>query len=192
MRHLRNERGVALLIVMALSTIALAIMAALIYMTTTSTQISGMQKRYRTALEAGAGGEGVVFDFIGKRGSPSLAGIGFALVANSTCVDDKLNKATADWDAACNSNSTILITNSSTYDMSFNLGSYTVYSKITDTVEGNSDVAGAEGLIKTGVVISNPGEIPVKSVPYLYTIEMDARNSSNTAEKAKLSVLYQY
>jgi hypothetical protein len=186
-----NERGVALLIVMALSAIALAVMSALVYMSTAGTGVSGMQKRYKTALEAGMGGEGVMFDFIGFRGSPSFSNsIGFALISNSTCVNDKLNKPTAGWDASCDSSLTIDITNSATYDMRFDLGSYRVFSKIADTVEGNS--GGSIGLVKTGVVVSNPGEVPVKSVPYLYTIEMNSRNPSNPAERAKLSVLYQY
>ncbi|GAB4390741.1 MAG: type IV pilus minor pilin PilX [Thermodesulfovibrionales bacterium] len=191
MNILRNEKGVALLIVMAISVIALAVMSALIYMTTSGTQMSGMQKRYKTALEASKGGAGIVFDYVGRRGSPAFSNsIGFVITASGTCVNDKLNKATAAWDPSCDKTSSITITNSATYDMRFDLGPYTTYSKITDTVEGNS--GGIEGLVKTGVVHSNPGEIPVKSVPYLYTVEMDTRNSSNEAERARVSVLYQY
>ena len=54
-----NEKGIALVMVLILSAIALAIMAALVYMLISGTQISGMQKRYRTALEAGVGGADV-------------------------------------------------------------------------------------------------------------------------------------
>ena len=56
-----NERGIALVMVLILSAIALAIMAALIYMITVGTQASGMQKRYRTALEAGKGGADISY-----------------------------------------------------------------------------------------------------------------------------------
>jgi hypothetical protein len=78
--------------------------------------------------------------------------------------------------------------------MTFTLGTvpleYAVYSKIVDTVEGNT--GGDEGLLNCGVVCSNPGEVQVVKVPYLYTVEIDAENSTNVAERAKLSILYQY
>jgi hypothetical protein len=66
---------------------------------------------------------------------------------------------------------------------------YTVFSKIVDTVEGNS--GGDEGLLKGGVV-SSSGEIKVMSIPYLYTIEVDAENAANPSERSKYSILYQY
>lgn len=47
------------------------------------------------------------------------------------------------------------------------------------------------GLLKSGVVATNTGEVTVKSVPYLYTIERDAENAANPTESAKLSVMYQ-
>jgi hypothetical protein len=80
-----------------------------------------------------------------------------------------------------------------TYDMSLDLGvgpTYTVYSKIVDTVEGNS---GADlGLVKTGVVSAGTGEVPVVSMPYLYTIEAYSENQNDPSERAQLSILYQY
>ena len=58
MKALRNDRGIALVMVLVLSGIALAIMAGLIYMATSGTQVSGLQKRYKTALEGGLAGAG--------------------------------------------------------------------------------------------------------------------------------------
>ncbi len=71
MRLIKNEKGIALAMVLILAAIALAIMAALIYMITTGTQISGMQKRYKTALEAGMGGADMTYQFIAARGDTS-------------------------------------------------------------------------------------------------------------------------
>ena len=65
-----------------------------------------------------------------------------------------------------------------------------VYTKIVDTVDGNSGAD--EGLIKTGVVNSGSGEVTVVSVPYLYTIEVLSQSQTNATERSKLSVLYQY
>jgi hypothetical protein len=201
-----NEKGIALAMVLIVSAIALAIMAGLIYMLITSTQISGMQKRYKTAFEAGVGGADVAFQLIQARGNPNIPGINFAwsaaLAGGNTdpCMIAKLNKSTstANWADCADYNQTTSINidpnDPDTYDTTFQLGvapqQYTVYSKIVNTVEGNS--GGEEGLIKSGVVASNSGEVAVVSVPYLYTIELDAQNAANPAERAKLSALYQY
>jgi hypothetical protein len=178
--------------VLILAAIALVIMAGLIYMITSGTQISGMQKRYKTALDAGFGGTDVTFQLIGARGDPNIPLTNFLITASSSCLTDKLNKKTADWGSGCDSSMTVSPTS---HDMHFDLGSspyptYRVYSKIVDTAEGNS--GGDEGLTGKGVVASGSGEVTVVSRPYLYTIEVDAENLSNPAERAKLSVLYQY
>jgi hypothetical protein len=81
----------------------------------------------------------------------------------------------------------------STYDMVYQLGTsptYTVYARIVDTVLGNT--GGDEGLVKSGVVASNSGEVPVMKKPFMYTIEVDSENMENRAERAKFSILYQY
>jgi hypothetical protein len=190
-----SQKGIALVMILILSAIALAIMAGLIYMITTGTQISGLQKRYTTALEAGKGGADVTYQLISARGDPNIPGISFYQTASSTCIADKLNKATKDWTSTCDNSLNIIPGTTSTYDMYFNLGSspyptYRVYSKIIDTVEGNS--GGDEGLVGKGVVASGTGEVTVVSRPYLYTIEVDSENLANSSERAKLSILYQY
>lgn len=198
-RH-ADEKGIALVMVLVLSAIALAIMAGLIYMVTVGTQISGGQKRYKTALEAGLGGIDVVYQFIGARGNPNIPNFNFSRAFTNACMTAKLNTSTSKWGAACAdyANATSLTIDpavSASYDMTLQLGVapfpiYTAYAKIVDTVEGNS--GGDEGLLKGGVVTSGTGEVTVVSIPYLYTIEIDAQNQDNPAERAKLSILYQY
>lgn len=193
---LGNERGIALALVLVLSVIALGVMTALIYMLTSGSQISGVQKRYRSAAEAGKGGTDIIFQTIAARGNLSLTtSASFQNLSTfaDPCLTDKLTKATANWNAACDKSVTINPATTTTYDMKFDIGTdpvYTVYTKIVDTVEGNS--APDTGLQKSGVVSTNTGEVTVKSVPYLYTIEVDAGNASNPTERSKLSVLYQY
>ncbi len=192
-----NEKGIALVMVLILSAISLAIMAGLLYMVVTGTQISGMQKRYNTALEAGTAGIDVTYQVIAARiDNPATLQTNFnfltnfVVTASQTCLNNKLLMPTSAWNAACNSLLTIDPTVPSTYDMSFDLGTYTAYAKIVDTVEGNS--GGDEGLLKHGVVSAGSGEITVMSIPYLYTIEVNAEATTNPAERAKLSILYQY
>lgn len=211
---LGNEEGIALMVVMVLSTIALAIMAALIYMTTSGTQISGMQKRYATAYEAGKGGAEVVYRVIGLRGGDLEAAMQSNLsygmttpgtcitFANTTCLGignytmltTKLMLPTRCWDG-CDGGLSIDVANPTSYDMQFDVGSnpaYRVYAKIVDTQEGN--VGGDEDLIQGGVVQST-GEVSVVPQSFYYTIEMRASNrdiDESKAERSKISVLYQF
>jgi hypothetical protein len=200
-----NEKGIALVMVLVLSVIALAIMAGLIYMITTGTQMSGMQKRYKTALEAGLGGADITYQLIAARGDPNIPLTNFLITASNVggvdCLTPKLNSPTSSWPAACSNSLTIDPNTQSTYDMRFDLGSYRAYAKIADTADYGDNGSGEHiagnsgpdlGLIKGGVVAANTGEINVVSMPYLYTIEVDAENPNNSAERAKLSILYQY
>jgi hypothetical protein len=196
-----NENGIALVMVLILAVISLAIMAALVYMITSSTQVSGIQKRYRTALEAGKGGAAVSFQTIAAGGDPNLGLTGFLIpaqnVGGTDCFSAKLNTPTASWPAACETSFTIDPATQSTYDWNFQLGNapaYNVYAKIVDTVNGNSSRAVDAGgtLLKSGVVNANSGEVPVQSLPYLYTIEVQATNANNQNEKADYSILYEY
>lgn len=197
-QSLRNEEGIAMAMVLVISVILLAIMLALIYMLVSGTKISGIQKRYDTAYEAGMGGADFAYQFIAAQADPGIPGLIYSFTPNmlNTCmsgIGNKLSNATANWNSACNSSMTINPADNTTYDMTVNLGqapnpTYTVYAKIVDTVPGNS--GRALGLSTGGVV--NSGQLKTVSIPYLYTIEIDSENSNNPAERAKLSVLYEY
>jgi hypothetical protein len=213
---LSTEKGIALVMILILSAIALAIMAGLIYMITTGTQISGMQKKYKTAGEAGLGGADVTYEFIGLRGDASststlqneLYTISPVITTSGSCTGTsmggvpftglaaKFNTPTTSWSSACGGNSmSITPITTTTYDMRFDLGAspyptYRVYAKIVNTVEGNS--GGDEGLTGKGVVGAGSGEVTVVSKPYLYTIEVDTENRDNPSERARYSILYQY
>src|SRR4030042_4179922 len=75
MKLLRNEKGITLVIVLILSLVALATISSLIFMIITGTQLSGLQKRYKTSLEAGMGGADVTYQLISARGDPSIPGL---------------------------------------------------------------------------------------------------------------------
>ena len=199
---LASEDGIALVMVLILSAIALAIMAALVFMLTASTQMSGIQKRYKSALEAGKGGAALTYQLIATRNNLPIdltKNLGkFNITANTVgagvdCMTPKLNTATGVWPAVCNNSMEIDPNDKTTYDMSFELGTiptFKVFGKIVDTVEGNS---GSDlGLLTSGVVSSNSGEVMAMSMPYLYTLEVDAVNKDNPSERARYSILYQY
>lgn len=217
-----NERGIALVIVMVLSAIALAVMSALIYMVVRGTEISGMQKRYATAYEAGKGGVDVATQVIALRGSgldTALAGlIAYNATTPSSCVvnatqiesrtnqpcltgignfaaglESKLNLPTECW-KGCNSTATINPADATSFDMRFELGVAPLRYRVLGKIIDTKDgnAGGDEGLLKGGVVSANTGEVAVQHRPFFYTIELDAQNTSVPAERAKINVLYQY
>lgn len=186
MHHARNEKGVVLLFVLLLSVVALITVAGLLHMVARSGFVSGQQKRYSTALEAGKGGVEATLQVVVDRGAATVPLANLVLGAD---LGTKLDKPTGSW-AGADTSSGIDPAVISSYDMRFDLGTYRIYSKIVDTVEGNS---GADtGLVNTGVVNAGSGEIIVMNIPYLYTIEELTENPVNSSERAKLSVLYQY
>jgi hypothetical protein len=213
---LRNEKGVVLIVVIILSAVSLVIMTALIYMITSGTQLSGLKKRYATALEAGGGGGDVFYQLIATRAEtadqaslianlntfglnvtsttpPECTGSDLISGATYTGLAAKLFTSSTTW-TNCDSSLTIDPATASTYDMKMELGAttkYNVYAKIVATTDGNSG-GGNLSLLNQGAVSSNSGVVEAMPLPYLYAIELVSENSAQSDERAKLSVLYQY
>ncbi len=220
-RIVASQEGIALIMVIVLSAIALAVMAALLYMVMSRTEMAGLQKRYRTSLEAGMGGASLAYKFLDLRGDTgddqsftnTLADSGIDYVTGSKfittpsgCSTDpacsslgsytglatKLNLPTSCW-KNCDYNQSITTGTSSTYDIAFSLPGtttrYNVYAKVVDTVLGNS--AAGEDLSVQGVTEQRSARrLPV---PFLYAIEVESEAANDpSAERAKLSILYQY
>lgn len=192
---IRNEEGIAMAMVLVISAILLAIMSAMMYMMISGTQLMGLQKRYNTAYEAAMGGADFAYQFIALRSDPLLAGLTESVTMSSTCQSDKLLKATANWNTACDKSLTIDPATSTSYDMYIDLGTgtkYRVYAKIVDTIPGNTGGTTSSQLMTGGTTFIGGGGGNMTVVPYLYTIELDSENTSNPQERAKLSVLYEY
>jgi hypothetical protein len=213
--HLRTERGVVLVMVIVLSAVALLIMTTLIYMITTGTQVSGLQKRYKTALEAGAGGGDVFYQLIALRGETAgtnaftanlnAFNLNSAVTTAANCTGvlsgatytgwaAKLITPSTSWDSVnCDSSIHIDPNTPTSYDMKIELGAttkYTVYAKIVATTQGNT--GGDTSLQTKGVVSANTGEVAVMAISYIYAIEAVSENSARNDERAKLSIVYQY
>jgi hypothetical protein len=196
---MRNDRGIALVMVLVLSLIALAVVSAMIFMITQETRISGGQRFFRTAEEASIGGIEIMTEFIMKRGS--LAGVRLSglLVTADPCLQEKLNLAKAAWTGNCTAVEQSLMIDpgdDQTFDVRFDLGNYRVFAKIVDTVDGNSEAAslitGGGGLGGGGVVSSTGAVVTPPHTPYLYRIEIQAEDAALQREQSRLSVLYAY
>jgi hypothetical protein len=172
----------------------------MINMVTEGTKMSGSAKRYKTAYEAGKAGADVMYQVIMARGNPGIPLTNFSLSTRLTSSPGKLSSKTADWPTTYDSSITIDPADANTFDVSFDLGEYRAYAKITDTVVGNSSAGGGGGgsgtEFSTGGTINakkdGEAEIAVPSYPYLYAIEILAAKVANPLERAKVSILYQY
>jgi hypothetical protein len=204
---LRSEKGIVLVVVLVLAAVALALMTAMIYMITIGTQTSGLQKRYKTALEAGIGGGTVFCQLITERGNPTNIGTAnltnFNVTTPASCsgtisssgttttgLAAKLLTPSKSWNPNCNNTLSITPTDNTTYDMQMDLGTYRVYAKIVSTTDGNT--VDDTGLLNSGVGGTNTGLVAVTPISYLYAVEVVSENSSRIDERAKLSILYQF
>lgn len=82
---LRNEKGLALVMVLVLSLIALTIISTLIFMVTQGTKVSGFYKRYSTSLDAGYGGAEIVTSLVNNRGKLDITGLGVSFPTQCVC-----------------------------------------------------------------------------------------------------------
>lgn len=193
MKMLRNEKGIALVMVLVLSLISLAVVSSLLFMVTQGTRLSGSVKLYRTAEEASQGGIEQIANLIDDRGTPTTG----TPTTNTACLDEKLAESTADW-ASCTAPE-MSLDPSTGPDLTLTFGAtpfqFTVSAKIVDTVQGNSETGGlvARGeLGGKGVVASTTGLISPPHTPYLHRVEVQSENTANARERARYSVLYAY
>lgn len=212
MKHLKGEKGAALITVLAIIVVSSILITVIYYFAYKGTEVSGLQKRYQTAKEASMGGVEVLLKEIipltigGTTLSNTLAGfnvITSAQVAQSisnACFFIKLRVSTDDttttpnWsDSLCDST----LDAKTLPDIKFTLSGtapaqpFDVYLKIVDTTMGNSNTSGIvlEGM---GTAESGSGMITSQHFPYIYRIEVQGERKNNPAERANLTVLYAY
>lgn len=181
-----NEQGIALVTAMILALIAMAIAVATIYMILQSTEVSGIKKRYTTALGASKGAAEGSALLISLAGSVPSDLTGITTISNLSCLETKITERKVDW-GSCDNGSTV---SNSSYDFKFDFGDYAAYGKIVDTIPGNTLVG--ESLEVKGVVsgsqsgyIKNP-----TTVPYMYKLEIRSEKTDNSQDSSDISALY--
>jgi hypothetical protein len=210
MNCLSGRKGVALVMVLVIVSISTAMVAVLLYFIQKGTEISGLEKKYETAKEASIGAIDVFTKEIiplainiasttpGNSLTSALGNFGtitsatVTAVATNACFSDKLLKSTLSWAAGCSSTSDpktlpdIRFTLSGTSAVPFD-----VYTKIVDTVSGNTDTSGVS-LEGAGVAESSGGVIAIQHFPYMYRMEVQGERQLNPNERASFEVLYAY
>ena len=200
--HIRNERGVALMMVLLIATITLAVTTSMLYLLVQSTRYSGLEKRISTSNEAAQAGVDLMAIYLSRSGAASFITnasevVGFSKSdgISAECLNTKMNTDSSAWPAACDKDIYIDCEDNTTYDHSFELGNYDVYSKIVYTIAGNTQSgAGNDGdmLISPCVVHCEETGLGGGAIYSTYIVEIAACNKRNTRESTKLSILYHY
>jgi len=200
-KKLHNNKGIALVTSLMLTLLSLTIILALLHMMGQGANISGASKRYKTSLEAAYGGNEIivkdVFPMIMQNMSTltftgQFTGINMLNPSGNACLKAKLTLPTSGWPSGCSGTANI----KQSPDLSFNLlgssgsSSFTVYSKIIDTVKGNSDTSGLE--LDTHSVAETTPYLTPQHLPFVYRVDVQGERTVNSAERAILTVLYAY
>ena len=203
MRCIDNNNGFALVTSLMLTLLSLTIVMSLLYMITQGIKVSGLNKKYKTAMEASYGGAELftkdMLPFVMKNYSSSTLATDIAgnfgavspVIGSQSCLQAKLKNATQNWPAACGNTLNPKDRPDITYTMQATSGNpFQVYSKIVDTVNGNTDLSGLQ-LEGAGVAESQSVLTP-QHFPYIYRVEIQGERQSDTAAQANLEVLYAY
>ena len=183
-RQSRQERGAALVMVLVLSAVGLIVMTTVLYVLMMGTQLSGSEKRYRTAHEAALGGIDVLRPIIQAQGAIALPGIAI------TYQPSFLNKLNAGSLAAYDTAVSIDPNNANTYDLYVDIGNpvYRIYAKMTQKQQGNTNKGYKQVRIKTGVVPTDPGMGEVHFT--YYTFNILAQKATNPNERVRMDLVH--
>ncbi len=215
MSQIDNNKGIALVTALLFTLISLGIVMALLAIVTQGTRVSGANKAYKTATEAGYGAVDLIardimpaifkgnFDATYKLNLADAIGM---VITPGTCFDQKVSSSTALW-TTCTAQATTAVPTQSP-DMTFNLKAsndstgYKVFAKIIDTRCGgdtaagqpcsNSDTSGVDYLDVGGGVASASGTVTPQQRPAYFRIEVQSQRATNPREKAEMSVYYAY
>ncbi|MEW6586891.1 MAG: pilus assembly protein PilX [Nitrospirota bacterium] len=215
---IRSEQGIALAMVLVLSTISLVIIAAMIYIVLQGTKSSAAFRRYATALEAGHGGAEIAVSLVDNRGRLLIPGLDIdfpnACICDAdadpydeiyphpspdTCLCRKLcmppnrSDGSSNWNSGdCDDSPDPTVSPDLPPFKLAGFGTeYQVFAKIIDTTVGATDLSGENLSCGSGAAYEC-GSVQGPSTPYLYRIEIRAQDSTNPVEKSGLSVLYAY
>ncbi len=157
----KKQNGIALIIVIFISALALILVGLMLWLILGGTKISGMSSQYKSAQDAAKGGSNIVISML-KFDSPTPdLPPNLYSISNPTCITIKLEKPTLAWNNWNCSNISP--------DITMQLGSYTVYATI----------------ILTQVVLPKNNNAPTL---YFYTVKIHAFNQQN--ESSNITFVY--
>jgi hypothetical protein len=187
-KPLGSERGVALVMVLVLSAIGLIVMTTVLYVLLIGTQMSGSEKRYRTAHEAALGGIDILRPIIQAQAAITIPGV--LITYQGTQFTDKIAASSLAGFAANQIDVEINPLIPATYDLYIDLGNpvYRVYAKMTQKQQGNTNKGYKQVRIKTGVVPADPGMGEIHFT--YYTFNILAQKLINPNERVRMDLVH--
>ncbi len=176
-RIIASNKGVALFMALILGLVSVMFLSALLYMISTGTRMSGLERTYSTAVEAARGGADIVCRLLRRGGVDvqDLVNATWVSVSNEQCLSEKLETITTYW-SHCPSYGNCTPTDFDDFndiidcsDVQTTAGAYNVYIKIVDTksyINGNGDTC------------------------YIYTVHVLSRSNDDPNDKAWITFLY--
>lgn len=206
-----NNKGIAVITALMFTLIILALIIAVLAMVNQGTKSSGAMKVYRNTTEAAYGGTEIVMKDVIPR---LFANVTTSLIradynqssfnkmmmfGSSACIKQKrdFTNTGSNWSACVDKS----VDASKSPDMTFQLvgtngQSFTVYSKIVDTVTGVEYPEASSGAVLLGGGVTAGGNQLDNTnmlIPhYVYRVEVTSQKAQNPKENAKVSVLYEY
>ncbi|MGC8706711.1 MAG: hypothetical protein ACP5SC_06770 [Desulfurella sp.] len=157
----KNQNGIALIIVIFISALALILVGLMLWLILGSTKISGMSSEYKTAQDAAKGASNIVISMLKFDSSTPDLPPDYYTIPNPTCMTIKLEKPSIAW-----SNWNCSNTNP---DITMQLGSYKVYATI----------------VLTQVILPEKNNA---LDTYFYTVKIHAFNNKN--ESSNIAFVY--
>jgi hypothetical protein len=187
-KPLGSERGVALVMVLVLSAVSLIVMTTVLYVILVGTQMSGSEKRYRTAHEAALGGIDILRPII--QAQAAIIPPGVSITYQGTQFTDKIAAASLAGFATNKIDVEINPLVPDTYDLYIDLGSpvYRVYAKMTQKQQGNTNKGYKQVRVKTGVVPAEPGMGEIHFT--YYTFNILAQKAANPNERVRMDLVH--
>lgn len=201
---IKKNDGIALVTALIMTLISLTIVMAVMYMINMNITRTGAMKSYRTALEASHGGTDMVIkeivpellknfanvDFVDDL-QTQFSTINFTVNTTAECIQDKLTKKSGDWDAACSQTQDLRAARDFSFQLQATGGQpYSIYTKIIDTIVGNTDTSGLQ--LEGAGVAESTSVLSPQHVPYVYRVEVQGERENNPSAQANIEVLYAY
>ncbi len=203
-----NQRGEALIIVLFCSVVAFLFVMAVVFMINRGQQSSGMEKRYRSALDAADSGVSLSVQLLDDKKlaiSNDTANFFTAAInynpAPGSCLYQKLTTPTATsstdkWPACTPNQESLDDMGTADVDMAFTVQSagstntqYDVVAKIVDSRRGVT--LAAPGNFQSGGVVNSEGVVTPVELPYFYyTVQVLGRTHGTNNEAAHLTYIY--
>ncbi|NVN99832.1 MAG: hypothetical protein HXX17_10940 [Geobacteraceae bacterium] len=211
--RLINNKGIALITALMFTLIILTLIMGVLAMVIQGTKGTAAMKVYRNATEAAYGGADITMNDVLPRLFTNVStsiirsdynkiNFNSMTIGSSVCVRQKRDYANTgtNWSACGDKSLNAKLSPDMTMKLvGTNSQSFTVYSKIVDTLEGvpypgstSSGTGGVASQLMGGGVTELSAGTTMNLAHFIYRVEVASEKTLNPKENSRVSVLYEY